>query len=71
MFKNTFFIEHHWRLLLKNSSYILIRPFHSTFMQFEKDIQLLILCKINTPPDVYSEPCQTSKMERFAKIVNG
>ena len=71
MFKNSSFIKHHWRLLLNNSSYILIRPFHSRFMQFEKDIQLLILCKINTPPDVYSESCQTSKMERFVKIANG
>ena len=26
---------------------------------------------LNTFTEVYSEPCQTSKMDTFAKIVNG
>ena len=31
----------------------------------------LSLCIVLNNSDVYSEPCQTSKMEHFAKIVNG
>ena len=31
----------------------------------------MIKLKLNRNIEAYSEPCQTSKMERFAKIVNG
>ena len=30
-----------------------------------------VLKRFSPMPDAYSEPCQTSKTERFAKIVNG
>ena len=35
------------------------------------NIVLVKICKTISAAETYSEPCQTFKMERFAKIVNG
>ena len=42
-----------------------LQPF-GTYQKFTS-----VLANSNTITDAYSEPCQSSKMELFAKIVNG
>ena len=64
--KNTFFTEHLWTTA--SSSRRLSVICYLWYSNWFKNETSLIL---NTNSEAYSEPCQTSKMEIFAKIVNG
>ena len=61
---------------LKNTIFTVhLRAITSTSFIFEFFLfvlsYILLSLQINSTPESYSEPCQTSKMELFATIVNG
>ena len=69
--RTPFFTEHFRRLFLRLQYLPLFLYFIinvvclSSITNYEAELQMMIL-----KPKVYSEPCQTSKVKRFAKMVN-
>ena len=53
--------------LPRNQEYLFTSSFNIGTFQYDK-CRIFQLCKV---PETYSEPCQTSKMGRYAKIFNG
>ena len=64
-----FLVEIFFRFQILRKNGIEIRILDS-FMQ-NKSLTLVTLQKITKLVEAYSEPCQTSKIESFAKIVSG
>ena len=64
-----FLVEIFFRFQILRENGIEIRILDS-FMQY-KPLTLVTLQKITNLAEAYSEPCQTSKIESFAKIVSG
>ena len=64
IFKRNFFIEHLWATASVFSDELPLSAFNHLLQNIEKHEQ-------NKHLEAYSEPCQTSKMGRFAKIVDG
>ena len=69
IFKNTYFEEN---LGMPASVFIHIHKTISFYFNaIPKEYAVFDSCQIKTPPEVYTEPCQISKMKGLAKIVNG
>ena len=64
--KNTSFTEHLWTTASSSRRLsVICYLWYSNWFKNETSLTL------NTNSEAYSEPCQTSKMEIFAKIMNG